>query len=537
MSNVYSLLLVDDEEIIRNGISRKIDWTAEGFRFLTPCEDGEAAIAMIRKEVPDVVITDICMPRVDGLEVARFAAENYPDTLVVILSGYEDFEYARKAMQYNVQEYILKPLSSRKIRELLQRIRDELDRKKAFQLDMDRLLGLQEESRQIILERFLCRMLTRPVPEEEIAAYESALPVTDPEIRYFCVLCLDVDYPDYTASGTVTLDLYLLALREQVEAIGEKIPWSLLCQPYEPRLILILGDRNEQSLLHTARFAGDQIHKTAQSLPDFTVSIGIGRTCAGMTGLHISYGEALAALENRLVVGDNGVFLYHRKKDVPGENIRFSHFPSEIRTALRLHGEERADELVSQFCSLLRSSPLTVHRIRLEIDKLVFSVIEFLDDLNEGIPYSESRDLTEELACVSGLPNLDQVEETLLRILKDISGRLRDKRRNYPEKKVYEIQEYLESHYASRDISVESVTTRFFISPSYLSKLFKQFTNKTFIEYLTGLRVAKACELLKTSNRKLFEIAELVGYSDPRYFSSIFKKYTGLTPSQYRDQL
>jgi len=539
MADPYTLLLVDDEEIIRNGITRKIKWEEVGFQLITSCEDGEAAIQIVQQEEPDVVITDICMPRKDGLELARYIMENYPDTLVVILSGYEDFEYARSAISFNVHEYLLKPLSSRKINELLQRIRVELDRRKAFSLDMERLKALQEESKQILLERALCRLISGPAGEDELQSLKAMLPDFNTDLEWFSVICLDVDDPSRNpGTDFVTLDLYLLAMREYVEEFLLKMTSALICQPIESRIIVILGNRSEEDARRSARFAGNQMHKSLQALPVYRVSAGIGQACFGFDKLHQSYNEALSALENRMVAGDNRVFYYHGDHDaLPGNNQHYSRIQSSLKTVLRQQKGDEVSPLVMEFCSLLKNSGLSVNRIRLEINKLVFSIIDFLDNLADGAPEKDVTDISERMAALSGSSNLDDVEEALNHFLLQISEELKKKRRNYPEAKVYDIQTYLKEHFASKDLTVDSITNMFFISPSYLSKLFKQYTGNTFIEYLTELRVSRACELLKTTNRKLFEIAEMVGYADSGYFTSIFKKYRGVTMSQYREQL
>lgn len=537
MSN-YTLLLADDEQIIREGISRKINWEEEGFKFLPPCEDGESAIEAVRDFQPDVVITDICMPGKDGLEVAQFIAENSPDTLVIILSGYEDFDYARQAMLVNVHEYVLKPLSSRKIRELLERIRQELSRRKAFQLDMNRLLQLQEEHRQVIRERFLCRVLSRPIKTEEILEYQDILQGQMPASDFYSVLVVDLDSQGKSSPGVLTQDLYLLAVREEIEKFREKVPRMLICQPPEPAVCIILFDEKEASLNHTARYLAEQLGRSISVLPDFTMSIGLGGSVHGMSELHLSTRQAYQALENRLIMGNGSVFLFQDSVDSNADrHNRFLQNADRLMNALKQQSADSVSDLVKDFIFILRDSGLSPVRIRLEIAKFTFRVIDFLGSLEDSLSYDDLNRLSESLAAISGLGNMESVEDSLVSCLGEVSGILKENRRTFPEKKINEIQAYLEKEYASPDITVETMTSLFFISPSYLSKLFRQFMDKTFVEYLTGLRVSKACELLKTSDRKLFEISELVGYSDSRYFSSIFKKSTGMTPSQYRNKL
>ncbi len=534
----YTLLLVDDEQIIRDGISRKIDWDGEGFEFLPPCEDGESAIAAIRENPPDVIITDICMPQKDGLEVARYASENSPESLVVILSGYEDFDYARQALLYNVHEYVLKPLSSRKIRELLERIRTELKRREDFQIDMNHLLALKEEHKQILHERFLCRILTRPLHPAELENNKDQLPGQDLDNDFYSALIIIMDHSEVDRNSPFTPDLYLLAVREEAEKLLDKVPRMMICQSSEQSVNLIIHDKGRDSLQHTGRFVAEQLHKSLNLLPEYSCSLGLGNPVSGIAGLHLSYSQARTALDNRMIIGGRNVFYYQdssRRMTARQNRIRQLH--ERILSVLKQESEASVSALLDDYIFALRESGLNAVRIRLEINKLTFLIIDFLGTLEEGIPAADINRLSESLSVVSDLDNLNSVEERLNKLISEIASVMREHRRNYPEKKISHIQSYLETNYGSPDIDVDFITNLFFISPSYLSKLFRQFTGKTFVEYLTSLRVSKACELLKTSDLKLMDIAEQVGYADQRYFSSIFKKYTGKTPSQYRNHL
>ncbi|MDC7231951.1 MAG: response regulator, partial [Spirochaetales bacterium] len=463
----YTLLLADDEEIIRNGISKKINWEEEGFTFLPPCEDGDQAIEAVREYQPDVVITDICMPGRDGLEVAQYIAENAPETLVVILSGYEDFDYARQALLVNVHEYVLKPLSSRKTRELLERIRQELGKRKAFQLDMDRLLQLQEEHLQSIRERFLCRVLLRSIKIEEIQEYSAALQGQMPAQDYYTTIILDLDASGNNSSVVLTQDLYLLAVREEIEKFRDKVPRMLVCQPAEPKICVILYDENESSLNHTARYLAEQLGRSVSVLPDYSVSIGVGSSVHGMEELYRSARQAGQALENRLIMGNGSVFFYQESADSNTErHDRFLQNSERLINALRQQSADSVSDLVRDFIFILRDSGLSPSRVRMEITKFAFKVIDFLGSLEDSLSPVDLNRLTETLAEIPGLERLETVEDALDDCLMEVSALLKENRRTFPEKKISEIQAYLESEFASGDISVETVTKQFFISPS-----------------------------------------------------------------------
>jgi two-component system response regulator YesN len=147
---MYSFLMVDDEQIILRGFREKINWEEEGFRFLSPCQNGAQAIEAIKKHRPDVVMTDICMPLADGLQVAAYVADRYPETLVVVLSGYDEFEYAQRAMRNRVFDYVLKPITANQLRELIRRIRRKLEYDHKSRLDLSELKEQAAKSRELL---------------------------------------------------------------------------------------------------------------------------------------------------------------------------------------------------------------------------------------------------------------------------------------------------------------------------------------------------------------------------------------------------
>ncbi len=158
---MYKFLMVDDEEIVRRGFSRKIDWEGLGFQFLDPCVDGEQAIEAIANLRPDVVMTDIYMPRVDGLAVAEYIAERHPDIVIIILSGYDEFEYARKAIRSKVFEYVLKPVTSRDLNGLLARLKAKLDADRRSRQDVAELKERAEMAADLLRSRSLHRLRFR----------------------------------------------------------------------------------------------------------------------------------------------------------------------------------------------------------------------------------------------------------------------------------------------------------------------------------------------------------------------------------------
>jgi len=205
--------MVDDEEIIRRGFSERVAWADYGFTFLEPCRNGTDAIAAVTALQPDVVLTDINMPGVNGLEVCAFVAENYPATTLVILSGYDEFEYAQKALSFKVFDYILKPVNVKKMGDLLIRLKDHLDTESSFRNSVELLSRQAEQSRELIRERLLNRLITEKPGSDDFQAYEKDIGVPLPSGCARAIL-IDPDDPDAIRSNPyISFSIFLLAVQ------------------------------------------------------------------------------------------------------------------------------------------------------------------------------------------------------------------------------------------------------------------------------------------------------------------------------------
>ncbi|MDC7125927.1 MAG: response regulator, partial [Spirochaetales bacterium] len=520
----YKILLADDEVIIRDGISENIDWENEGFCFLSPAADGDEAIESIDKHSPDVVITDICMPGKTGIEIAEYIFEKSPDTLVLILSGYDDFEYARTALRYKVFDYILKPISAKTLKNILNKIRSELERRQSNKINYQRLIEEVEKNRECILSRFLYRVIKGNSSKKEIEEYKKYLPFSD-TISSFCAITLVISVYDHPSSVGFTYDMCLIALAETASRLIPDYSEAVNFQSPTGNLIIILGDNNERLCRINAALMADKLHNETESFPGYRISIGVGTVQPGLLEVGTSYNESLAALEYRLLAGNNEVFIFREKENrVTFHDIEFGKSPDRIKDSLRSMPLNNSVEIINNFFISLKKSKLPIYRIKFELSKFVYSIIDVFDEI-------DVIDDIDELISIIELPDLTEIESALITVVTTSSERLKDQRKRFPEKKLHEIQKYLETEFSNPKITAEEITHIFYISQSYLSRLFKQYSGKTFSEYLTGLRISRACELLKTTNKKNFQIAEEVGFNDPGYFSVIFKKSVGVSPS------
>ena len=537
-SNLYRFLLVDDEEIITKGISENIDWVSEGFEFLTPCSDGLEAIESIKKNKPDVVLTDICMPEADGIEVARFIYENHPETLTLILSGYDDFEYAQQAMGLQVMEFLLKPISSKTLKAHLLKIREALHKRDERYAAREHLLYLVDKSRRAVSDRYLSRLLGGNVvlPEQELLCDD--LDFLN-KLEHFSVICLEMDNPaKNSAAETLSPDLLFLTMEEACTEALRGVQDYTRITTADNRIVVIIGRHSSQQLSRETLSTANRIIDTIQQTSRTTASAGIGKVVTKVDDIYTSYRQAVTALQHRLIAGDNGIFIFSPTEFKNLETrLSFSKCGEDIRRDIRIGKKEDILKTCHEFIRLLGNGNLNPKQARREILKFVSVIIDITEEIGISEAQINETSFSGFLYDLMDVISLTDLEKQLMTFFNAVEQTLEEKRESFPKKKLNDIKEYIDLHYTESSISVESISEQFFISSGYLTKLFRQNLNQTFIEYVTGKKMERARELLKTSDLKNYEIAEKLGYKDPHYFSSSFKRYFGQTPSEYKSSL
>lgn len=525
---MYRFLIIDDEPIVREGIADTIDWADHGFELVGACRDGREGIAAIENLRPHVVLTDICMPFVDGLELASYIAERYPRTKTMLLTGYDEFDYAQEAVRLQVRTFLLKPITADELRVELDAVYRELEDERR---DEQRIAHLREqlaESLPILRERFLTRLLRAPVTSEELAQKEADLDMPLPDTPVVAVLC-DPDEP--TERG----DAGCLALSRTVDAVRRPEEQLIVVgTSHDSAVVLVFDDRAEAA----AGEALDLAERIAECAPreiDSTVSIGIGEPVETVLQVSESLRGAETALEHRFVLGPGNVItLSQVGADVPRDakprlNEARAAFVRQVRTGSRGEAESTLATIIAD----LRSSGLTPERCQVAVNRLLAATLTGLEDMGidpgaiPGLPANPFRDL-------SNLKSLADIETWFRGLLSATQTYLAKRRENQSRRKAVAAEEIIKRDYADPDLNVARICKELAVSKSYFSPLFKSHTGMTFVEYLTDIRMSRAKELLAHHDLRSYQVAELVGYSDAHYFGLTFKKQVGVTPTEYR---
>jgi len=471
------------------------------------------------------------------LQLTRFVLEKFPRTRVIILTGYDEFEYAQQAVKLKAYDYILKPITASELRKILDKVKRDLDSEAAKMEDINKIKMQLRESLPLLKERFLNRLVSGLMQKEKVNEKLEYFGIRF-EGNCFVTLVIDVDdFREFSRYHPGTEDeLLLFAVYNISEEFVNKESCGVVFQNNNEKTVAVLCGENMELIRETAVWISEQIRQAIEKYLMFTVSIGVGAVCDSLDDIKNSYKGAVSALDYRFLLGKNRVISI---SDMEGHGNPPSDYNKEwerkLVSGIKTGTNGEIDCIIGNIVESLKNSYTSIERCYIHIQQVVVSIIDAVSELgiSEHDVFGSGRSpLTE----VYGFKTLEEVEAWLGSLCRRVSGFISDRRDNYCKIQALEAQEYIKRNYMDENISLNSVCKHLLISTSYFSMIFKNYTGETFIEYLTGVRIEKAMELLKTSNLKTYEIAHRVGYSDPHYFSLIFKKAAGQTPTEYRDK-
>ena len=537
--NEIKVFLVEDEMVIRRGIKNSIDWEKEGYIFCGEASDGELAYPMIIKEKPDILITDIRMPFMDGLELCKLVKKELPNIKILILSGYDEFDYAKEAIRLGVTEYLLKPISSGKLLEALngvsESIRREKEDKDLVRKYMEEMQENTEHEKQKFFEQMIAGNLSMADALETGKKYEMNL-----------------------SAGMYNLLLFRFTLGEEnrksgellgeaeyaIEKLTERLEYVFEFQRgVEGWAFLLMADNEEQMSERVKELSKDleEIMKNYSTIAYFG---GIGQPVARLRELEESFREAERALAARFTMELNRIISVEDIRMAQNvdtlDDIEITIFGEIEKTRTMLEkflnngAEDEIDEFVDVYINELPEENLKSVLMRQYIIMDAYIVMMSFCEKIEGIE-GEMQAQSEELKnSMKTIQTLEEIKNYIRMLLKKIIG-VRDTISGRRYSDIIEIaKDQIRKTYMSDEISLNTIAAEVGMSPSYFSSIFSKEMGKTFVEYLTEIRMDRAKELLMCSSMKTSEIGYEVGYKDPHYFSYIFKKTQNCTPKEFR---
>ncbi|AGA57668.1 response regulator containing CheY-like receiver domain and AraC-type DNA-binding domain [Thermobacillus composti KWC4] len=515
---MYRVLLVDDEALARVGLRSTFDWEAHGFRIVGEASNGRTALPWIERDEVDILMTDIAMPVMDGLELMRFIRQRRPRVKVILLSCHSDFEYVREGMRLGASDYLLKPtLGNDDLRDILEKVKRQIEEERRRNELFDRMKRQELAEHRQELEKAMIRCLAGEPVEAELAA---ALPWLKTGYRVAVVL------PDGAAKLCAEEGgLYLEILIEDAqETFYEKGGDGLALRGREGQLIAVVPDGQDQPSAWNERL--ERLQRTL-SAKGHSFSIGVSMRHQGLPTFRQAYREGWEAAQARFYRGPGRLHTY--EPSPPRTDHDGSRLYDDLRQALADSLKDKASACLAEICGAWtpeRRTPAQVYREAQQLLSL-FSVSKkrtngefgvWLETLRQLETADEVRQFVRESFDCLWAPECDA------------DGR--DNR--FYRHIVAQAVEYMQSRYTEK-IGLQEVADHVCVSKNYFSEIFKRVTGQNFIDYLIRLRLDRAKELLQTTPLKIYEVAELSGFNDVKYFSRLFKKVMKMSPAEFRE--
>ena len=538
---MIKVFLVEDEIVIRESIHRMIPWAEYGFEFAGEANDGEMALPMIRKAQPDVLITDVKMPFMDGLTLSRLVKKELPDTKIIIISGYDDFDYARQAISLGVEQYLLKPVSKAAFLEVLESIRQKYEQENAQKIYYEKFHNEMQEYEKNSRRDFFENLVSGRCDLQKIYETADELHLDIMAQEYNLVLfevhssedgqMIEDSYSQRIADIQNLIDTLFLNTRDYLLFRHQMFSYA----------VLVKGD--SETVGELTKQCITELERIFQSSGDFiNWFVCTGKEVERLSQLPECYNEGMKKFVYRYMES-NHVYvdkppLREEVQETEQLNLRGLDTSAvnqdTIRNFLCNALEDEVESFVQRYMQMLGLDALKSKMFRQYILlNIHFCTVSFVQKL--GYEKDEIGDDIYEVCNVDA----DSPEE-LMGIISNVLRRgIRLREENSKGRYRSVIQkavQFMEENFSDENLTLNTVASVANVSANHFSAMFSQEMNQTFIEYLTGLRMKQAKELLRCTDKRSGEIALEVGYKDSHYFSFLFKKTQGMTPSEYRNR-
>ena len=519
------VFLVEDEIVTREGIRDSIDWEGAGLRLCGEAPDGELALSMVEAEIPDILITDIKMPFMDGLELSRIVRARLPQTRIVILSGHDEFRYAQQAIQLGVTDYLLKPVGAQELLDVLTRIRSQIDDERRQQERLQTLQQQVKENAGVLRQQFLLDLVTGHYSATDAIAGAAALQI-DLVARWYLAVSVRCDVVG-EAPYLALLETYHRVRQCVADLLAERGDVLLFAKDIEETGLLLTGEDTAE-IQRTAQHLSSSVTALLQPESSLALAIGVGRPVERVGAIPQSFLDACDAARTqirKLAPSRGGIpFPPHQLLALD---------PTAVLTFLRRGELQGLDAFLARHLAVVDAGGPDLRAV---IDFLVTDMLVAIANFVQELGGSVDAVIPARAALEPILAGIDSVT-TLQHFMQELLTQAlleRDRHTSRTLAIVEHAKRFVATHLASEELTLHAAAAAVGWSPNHLSAVFSRETGMTFVEYVTGERIERAMTLLRTTALSTNEIAQCVGYHNPRYFFTVFKKATGQSPGEYR---
>uniref|UniRef100_UPI002FE002E6 response regulator transcription factor n=1 Tax=Muricomes intestini TaxID=1796634 RepID=UPI002FE002E6 len=525
----WRVLIVDDELRIGMLIKKLIKWNELDMECIDVMDNGETALHVIKEEIPDIVITDIRMPKINGLDLICMTRDISEKVKFIVVSGYKEFEYAHRALQYGVDDYLLKPINENELNTVLKKIYDELDMLENKSIEKREMQKKVSESKQIIKRDFLKNIIEQ---DEDLELENAGIPLTGDIYRG---IDIKLDYVDYNKSDKkqdrLTVERVIAIVEKILKGVTEEV---LICEKENLHLYCLFNYNYSQRKL-VKNSINDILSEIKEYLIGFElyeVTIGVGREKTEFGEIRFSMKESWRAVENRIKAGTGRLIYTGLKTGDNGEQGKdcVEKYRENFWSSIESYSRENLEQCINQiYSNFMLCDDMDFSMCYRVADELIEMFFERIDMHQEELRQVRRRLQGNCQHCYS-IPQLKNLLKIELGNYLDMS---REAIEAESAKPVRQARQYINQHYGEK-IVLEDIADIVGLNPVYFSVLFKKETGINFSAYLVNVRLEKAKEMLCSTNETIAAVGESVGYRDSRYFSQIFTKTVGVKPVLYR---
>ncbi|RKP56288.1 DNA-binding response regulator [Cohnella endophytica] len=513
------LLIVDDEIQIRQGIKEGIDWKSYGFDEVFDAENGVVALDIFRSFQPEIIITDIRMPGMDGLELSKRIRELSKTCKIIILSGYSDFEYAKTALRIGVNEYELKPVKIKSLIQMVAQLKAKVE-KEAANEQLNRIAREQQMVDSILQgEISNSREIKRIFREYYQVHFDKSL---------ICIVA-DVDRIKTETQPSSDNEGFYSAFSQQLEQMSQALEGILIEK--SSQLIYILVSQHKRSDLNDKiQSYFKKINRSLHEIYQKSISMGVS-TIGDLENIPNVIEEANKALEKKFIYGRASLIFYKDIQAVHESQHPYVVKENELKEYIMQSNAESAKQLINdEFDHISQSSLLTVFRVKIICLELIHILLRSLNEQRLEI------ELWKEEEELNHLEWMEDCFNWVIRIYERVFYDLSKSNTSRHNPNISKAIKFTRKHF-QEELSIEVLANYVGFTPNYFSHLFKKETGIAFNEFLNKTRIDEAKRLLKQSNLVVYEISEKIGFQNYKYFIQVFKKLEGYSPTKYRKNL
>lgn len=515
----YRILIADDEPLIREGIQKIIPWEKLGCEVIGVASNGVMALELAKQKKPDIIISDVKMPKMDGLDLLRSVRKLLPEVEFIIISGYDDFKFAQAAIHAHACAYLLKPLVPEDLVALIAELTQKFE-------------GAVQNQKPVSRQQLIRNLIDQTFVDEDNYTYAEL--IAQEADAYYTAMAVSInDFPMLSnllstqklISGVKSFKCLVNHLEEFENVTAFASSQEIIC------CVLVQSSVQKlQALLHSTI---GQIRSWLTERNCYPCSIGVGKSYRGILRVQSSYLEALRALQSRYLFQNAEVVYF---KDI-GQTMVLPHSSVQFdETALIRHVERgEKDKIIESIHKTFSHGAGQASYVDLLITarSLLYRCTQLMQDYDLEISQAFP-DLCEKAHTVFLTPDLEELSAVLCEILCHTADAIQNSQYGNMDAIILKAIKYMEDHYCDSTLNLNAVSKHISFNSSYFSNIFSTRVGKSFIDYLTELRIKKACELLANTQIKISTISQMVGYRSQNYFSTRFREVTGAAPSQYR---